>query len=253
VVGRPAALLGGRLAAAALVAALAAYYALFDQLPRMPLWADVFVVAAALIPATFALVWLALPLRRWRGVLPVGVALAVLAAVLHVADAGIGANFAKLGAATAIAFWFLSYFERLSWVVVVAAVIPLVDAVSVWRGPTHIIVTEQPRVFDALSYAVPVPGEAFALGLPDVLFFALFLAAAARWSLRVAATWVLMIASFAATMAFAVWVDPFGIGGLPALPGLSIAFLAANADLLWRRLRAGDDDLPELVDEPERR
>ena len=241
-VGRPAALLGGRLAAAALVAALAAYYALFDQLPHMPLWADVVVVAAALIPATFALVWLALPLRTWRGVLPVGIALAVLAAVWQVADVGIAANFAKLGAATAIGFWFLGYFERVSWVVAVAAVIPLVDAVSVWRGPTHHIVTEQPRVFSALSYAVPVPGEAFALGLPDVLFFAVFLAAAARWSLRVAATWVLMIASFAATMALAVWVDPFGIGGLPALPGLSVAFLAANADILWRQLRAREEN-----------
>jgi hypothetical protein len=239
-VGRPAALLGGRLAAAALVAALAAYYALFDQLPGMPLWADVVVVAAALIPATFALVWLALPLRTWRGVLPMGIALAALAAVWQVADVGIAANFAKLGAATAIAFWFLSYFERLSWVVAVAAVIPLVDAVSVWRGPTHHIVTEQPQVFSALSYAVPVPGEAFALGLPDVLFFAAFLGAAARWRLRVAATWTAMIASFALTMALAVWVDPFGIGGLPALPGLSVAFLAANADLLWGRLRERD-------------
>jgi hypothetical protein len=250
VVGRPAALLGGRLAAAALVAALAAYYALFDQLPRMPLWADVVVVAAALIPATFALVWLALPLRAWRGVLPVGIALAVLAAVWQVADVGIAANFAKLGAATAIAFWFLSYFERLSWVVAVAAVIPLVDAVSVWRGPTHHIVTEQPEVFTALSYATPVPGDVFALGLPDILFFTLFLAAAARWGLRVAATWVLLLVSLAATIALAVWTDPFGIGGLPALPGLSIAFLLANADLIWRRLRERDDDVAEEVDAP---
>ena len=39
-------------------------------------------------------------------------------------------------------------------------------------------------------------------------------------------------------MALAVWVDPFGLGGLPALPLLSLAFLAANADLLWRELRS---------------
>lgn len=240
-VGRPPAVLRKRLGAAALVAAIAGYYAVFDELPGLPLWADVLLVAAAVIPASFGLVWLALPLRLWRGVLPAGLALALLAAVWHVADAGIAANFAKLGAAAAIAFWFLTYFERLSWVVAVAAMIPVVDALSVWRGPTHHIVTEEPAVFDALSYAVPAPREAFALGLPDVLFFALFLAAAARWSLRVGATWAAMIASFAVTMALAVWADPFGIGGLPALPGLSIAFLAANADVLWRRLRARDD------------
>ena len=39
-------------------------------------------------------------------------------------------------------------------------------------------------------------------------------------------------------MALAVCVDPFGLGGLPALPLLSVAFLVANADLLWRELRS---------------
>jgi hypothetical protein len=97
-------------------------------------------------------------------------------------------------------------------------------------------------VLSALSYALPAPaGDFFALGLPDILFFALFLAAAARWSLRVGVTWALMVASFVATIALAVWTDPFGIGGLPALPGLSIAFLAGNVDVLWRRFREPED------------
>ena len=90
----------------------------------------------------------------------------------------------------------------------------------------------------ALSFAFPVPGDgAFQLGLPDLLFFAIFLGAAARWSLRVLATWACLVASFGLTMAFAIYVDPFGIGGLPALPLLCIAFLAPNVDLIWRRLR----------------
>jgi hypothetical protein len=38
-------------------------------------------------------------------------------------------------------------------------------------------------------------------------------------------------------MALAIYVDPFGIDGLPALPLLCIAFLAPNADLIWRRVR----------------
>jgi hypothetical protein len=232
-----------------LVAALVAWYELYDHLPDASTGVDVTIVGAALLPATFALVWLALPLRHARGLLAVAAAVAVLAAALYAADAEVAANFAKLAAASLVAFAFLSYFEQLWWVVSIALVVPLVDAISVWRGPTHHIVTEQPRVFDALSYALPAPGgDSFALGLPDILFFALFLGAAARWGLRTWATWTLMVVSFPATIAPAVWSDPFGIGGLPALPGLSIAFLLANADLLWRRLRQRDDDLPEALD-----
>jgi len=245
-VGRAAAVLGRNprlVGGAALFVALVVWYELYDHVPDVPTWADVALVAAVLLPATFALVRLALPLREARGLLPVGIAFAVLAAALHAADWEIAANFAKLGAVIAIAFWFLTYFEQLSWVVGIALLVPLVDAASVWRGPTRHIVTEQPEVFTALSYAVPVPDDIFALGLPDVLFFTLFLAAAARWGLRVWATWLLMLASLAATIALAVWTDPFGIGGLPALPGLSIAFLLANGDRLWRRLRERDADL----------
>jgi hypothetical protein len=242
-VERASSVLGPRAAAgAALLAGLVAWYELYDRLPDLPTGADVALIGGVLLPATFGLAWLALPLRTARGLLPVGVALGVLAAALHAADAEVAANFSKLAAVTLFAFWFLSYFERVSWVVLIALLVPLVDAVSVWRGPTHHIVTEEPRVFTALSYTVPVPGDFFGLGLPDVLFFALFLAAAARWSLRVAATWALMLLSLGATIALAVWTDPFGIGGLPALPGLSLAFLLANADLLWRRLRSRGDD-----------
>jgi len=244
-VGRAASLL-----AAGLLAALVTWAELYDRAPDVPTWADVLLVACVLLPATFALVWLALPLREARGLLPVGLAFAVLAWALDTGGWEVGANFAKLAAVVAIGFWFLTYFERLSWVVMIALLVPLVDAISVWRGPTHHIVTEQPGVFTALSYATPVPGDSFALGLTDLLFFTLFLAAAARWGLRLAATWLLMLASLGATVALAVWTDPFGIGGLPALPGLSLAFLLANGDLLWRRLRERDDDLAEEVDAP---
>jgi hypothetical protein len=122
-------------------------------------------------------------------------------------------------------------------VTLVALLIPFIDSYSVWRGPTRHIVDEQREVFTTLSFAFPVPGEhgSANLGLPDLLFFALFLAAAVRWRLRVFWTWLAMVLSFGATMAIAVWWD---VGGLPALPGISIAFLAVNADLLWKDLRA---------------
>ncbi len=233
------------LGALGVLAALGTYYAIVGLLPDVEVLGAFLVVAFLVVPAVFALVWLALPVRAWRGMLAVAVAFGLLAVVWTRSDLEVLANFAKLPAVAALAFWFLVFFERVSWVVIVAAMIPVVDAISVWRGPTRHIVTEQPQVFDVLSFAFPVPGGgSFDLGLPDILFFTLFLGAAARWGLRVAATWLAMVVSFAITMALALWVDPFGIGGLPALPGLSIAFLAANADLLWRQLRARSRDAP---------
>jgi hypothetical protein len=224
--------------AAALLAGLLAYYAFVDELPEVGEWAGVAVVALGIVPAVFALVFLALPLRTARGRTATAVAFAALALACDTAGLDVVANFSKLAAVTAFAFVFLDLFERVWWVVLVAAVIPVVDAISVWRGPTRHIVTERPGVFDALSFAFPVPGSgAFQLGLPDLLFFALFLATAHRWDLRVVATAVAMVASFGVTMVLTVSADPFGIGGLPALPLLSIAFLAANADVLWRRWR----------------
>ncbi len=226
-VGRAAALLG---------AALVVYYETHERWWDAGLWWDVAWIACVLMPAVFALVLLALPLRDWRGLFPVGVALVVLAVVLEVAGAGLFANFARLAATIVLGFWFLSFFETVSWVVLVAAIIPWVDAYSVWRGPTKHIVTNHQHVFSVLSFAFPVPGERAAanLGVPDLLFFAPFLAAAARFGLRVRARWVALVAALGATIALTVYFD---LSGLPALPGIALGFLVPNADLLWRRLR----------------
>jgi len=123
-----------------------------------------------------------------------------------------------------------------SWVVLVALIIPWVDAYSVWRGPTKHILNKHPDVFGVLSFAFPVPGEPNAanLGVPDLLFFALFLAAAARFGLRVYATWLGLVISLGLTIAAAVY---WNLSGLPALPGIALGFLVPNADLLWQRRR----------------
>ena len=237
-VGGASPLLKRRAAAgAALLTALVAYYTWQGSLPRLGLWGDIAFVALVLIPAVFALVWFALPVRGARWVLPAAGLATALAVVLQEAHAPIPANFLKLAATTAIAFWFLGWFESVSWVTLVALIIPWVDAYSVWRGPTHHIIKHEQHLFSLLSFAFPVPGEhgAANLGVPDLLFFALFLAAAARWRLRVGWSWLALTASLGGTMALAVWL---GLAGLPALPGLSLGFLVPNADLLWRRVRA---------------
>lgn len=349
-VGRAAPLLTARVfAGVALLAALIAYYTFFRLGPNLPTTADVLFVAFVLIPVVFALVWIALPLVHWRGLLGAGVSLAVLAVVAGRAELEVLANFAKLGAATAIAFWFLGFFESALWVALVALLIPIVDSYSVWRGPTRHILSERPEVFSALSFSFPLSGErqafvvwreplagattfdvyrepggrrndeplrddngngrigfleseldagrtytyrvvarnsgaaasivadpddanegerigpvttsagaptdvridsadsAAKLGLPDLLFFALFLGAAERFGLRRRATWAAMALSFGITLAGTYFLD---VDGLPALPLLAFAFLLANVDPLWRAFRERREGRVRADDEP---
>jgi hypothetical protein len=231
-VGRTSAVLG-----LGLFGLLVAYYETSEHWPEIGVWWDVAWIALVLLPAIFALVLLALPLRKERWLLPAGIAFAALAAVLTVVGVDVFANFARLAATTCLGWWFLTIFEELSWVVLVALIIPWIDAYSVWRGPTKQIVTNHEQVFTWLSFAFPVWGEPAAanLGVPDLLFFALFLGAAARWSLRVVPTYVCLVAALGGTIAITVWLD---LSGLPALPAISLGFLAPNVDLIWRQMRS---------------
>jgi predicted phosphodiesterase len=223
----------------AVFAALAVYYGVSESLFALPVWGDVAFVGLVLMPAFFSVTWLGLPL--WRAAPPgvlagTIVALAALTVLFSLVGLDIAANFTKFAAVTAVGWWFLGFFEAVSWVLLVALLIVPVDIYSVFRGPTKVIVEQQPQVFDALSIAFPLPGEVNSaqLGLPDVLFFALFLGATLRFALRPGLTWMLMTLSFGATLALAVERE---IGGLPALPFLSAAFVLANGDRIWRRLR----------------
>jgi len=338
---------------------LGAYYASNEFLPDLPEWAAVLWVGFALSALAFTTVLLVLPLRRERLLVPAVLAFAAIAGVLYLIGADLYASLPKLAAAALLGFLFLRFFEKLSWVVLLALLIPAVDTLSVWRGPTHYVVTRKPQVFDVSSIAFPVPGErtvtlrwttstnavsawrvyrqigsgrelllapgsfchpsdscgerisfsdgaepagkrlsyrvvalaggrasgeatavfpavgeeassvtdktgklaprglrtasaptSAGLGLPDVLFFSLFLGAAARFGLRRRATWLALVASLGLTTVLAVYADPFKTSGLPALPGISLAFLLVNADLIWRRLRGDEVDL-DLPAEPQ--
>jgi len=240
VVGRPSPVLSLRYVGfAALIAALAAYYAWSEELWSASTWWDVAWLALVLIPAVFGIVWFLLPVLHARRLVVLALGFAVLSVVLHLLDLEALANFSKLVTMTLVGFWFLTFFESVLWVALVAAIIPLVDAFSVWRGPTRHIVDKQPEVFTTLSFAFRIPGErpTANLGLPDLLFFALFLAASVRFHLRPFWTWLLMTASFGLTIVLTVAFDAVG---LPALPLLSLGFLAANADLIWLSLKRRD-------------
>lgn len=237
--GRASPLLTPRTAAfVALAAAVGIYYGTHQHWFGLSLWWTITWFSFVLIPALFGLVYLALPLWRtpvlWLFLAAIG--FGILAVVLHVSGAAPVANFAKLAAMTALAWCFLRFFEELSWVVLVAVLIPWVDSYSVWRGPTKEITENRPEVFSALSITFPVPGQegGAKLGLPDLLFLALFLGASARFGLRTFWTWVCLTASLGGTIAL---VTAFDVNGLPALPLLCLGFLVPNADLLWREVR----------------
>jgi hypothetical protein len=224
----------------AVLAVLGVYYGISEDLPELPQWEDVAFLGLGLMPLTFLLVWLVLPLRETgpRELAVAAVSLVVLTVIFELAGLDIAANFVKIAAVAAVAWWFLGFFEALSWVLLVAVLIIPVDSFSVARGPTKEIVENQPQVFNALSVSFPLPGQhsSAQLGLPDILFFSLFLAAAARFGLRVGWTWLAMALSFGTTLALAVGFD---VAGLPALPLLSAAFLLVNADLIWRAYKDG--------------
>jgi hypothetical protein len=236
-VGRAAALLARRRVAAFVVAA-AVVVAWFEVAPRVggyDLWPTILLVSLVVMPGTLLLALIALPLSREKWLFPAAVVLALIAFGCAQAGWGLAGNFAKLWAAIFAGWAFLRLFEELSWVVLVAFVIPLVDIISVYKGPTKTITEHHFHVYTAVAIAFVVPGGAAAyLGPPDVLFYALFLAAAQRWHLRVLVTWLSMTGMYAFTVILATATH---VDGLPALPFLSFGFLAANADVLWRRLR----------------
>jgi len=219
-------------------AAVGTWFVVAPHLHPLATSEAVAVVAGGVFPATLGLVLLALPLaRRPRESLVAAVLLALVALACTIAGVGLAADFAKLWAAVFAGWAFLHLFEELSWVVLISVIIPAVDAISVWRGPTHQIVSNPKHfhIYTDVAVAFPAPGGGAAdLGPPDILFYALFLAAAVRFGLRPFWTWVGMTGMYSFTI---VLTYVTSVGGLPALPFLSFGFLAANADLLWRRLR----------------
>ena len=218
------------------LAGVVAWDAAAPHIRVLAVWPEVAIIAAAVLPATLLLIYLALPLWSHRRLIAVAFVVFLAAAVLtwHTHHY-LTSNFMKLGAYACGGWMFLWLFEDLGWVVLIALIIPFVDAISVAVGPTHTIVTHHIAVYSAVAVAFVAPGgRAAGLGPPDILFFALFLAATVRWGLRPGWTWLAMTGMYSLTLVLANATD---VSGLPALPFLSVGFLLANCDLIWRRLR----------------
>ena len=183
---------------------------------------------SSLIPAVFALVWLALPLLAAHAAAPgrrlVAVALAVAARGRR-ADVARELREARARDAPRLVVPDASS-RRVSWVVLVALIIPWVDAYSVWRGPDEAD-RRAPRAASSRRSRSRSRSPASTrrdLGLPDLLFFALFLAATASASACAPAGRGSRCSSPARDDDRA---RPCGRRhGLPALPAISLGFLA---------------------------
>jgi hypothetical protein len=246
-VGGATPVLEARRAAAlgALLAGLAAWETFAGSLPDRGVAIDVAIASCLLIPATFATLWLALPLAQAPRLPLAGLALGLIALALGLVELDGLFNVAKLAAYAVLGFWLAQLLELLSSVVIIALLVPFADAFSVWRGPTKEIVEGKPGLFDTISISFRLPGEdgSANLGPPDVAFFALFLSTAARHGLRVGWTWASMTGLLSLTL---VATAVFDLNGLPAIPALAVGFLLPNADLLWRALRRRGAEAPSL-------
>lgn len=177
-------------------------------------------------------------LRHW--LLVVSLLTALLAAGAIAAGAGELESAAKLVFAAATGLWISLMLSSISQVLIIAALIVVVDIYSVFMGPTKKIVESGGPVVDYLTIALPSFGVPAAqrIGISDFIFFAIFIGCALTFRLRRTATALATTLSFVATMVISDSLR----AGMPALPLLSLSFLAMNADLLYRRFLEEPDE-----------
>ena len=94
-----------------------------------------------------------------KPLLVLAVAAGALAVALSLLDVESAANVAKLACYALAGFTFLSLFEELWWLTLVAVLVPWVDIWSVAAGPTEYVVEERPGLFEQVAIAFPSPGE----------------------------------------------------------------------------------------------
>ncbi len=189
--------------------------------------------AAALAPRlrARALAWLVVPLGSSAGVVALGDALPELAAAALVTSSLLFAG-TLLGSVVGGAV------EHAGHLVIVAVVSALVDVFSVLHpsGPTAQIVRIEAAV-SVLALPWPMLGTARVepiLGIGDVTFAAIYLAAARRHALSRRRTLLALACGLAVTLVVVVVAER----GVPALPFLGAAFVLAHPEA--RRVPPGD-------------
>lgn len=141
------------------------------------------------------------------------------------------ANLTKVALAVVVGTWLAQQLYSARWIVVAAVAVSVTDVFSVAAGPTRMMLNHTPDVVGGFTVAMAWFGYApdhlsSAIGVSDIVFLALFLSAARRFQLREKPTAVCMVVSVLVTLAAALWWK-----ALPALPLISLAFIAVNIDL----------------------
>jgi hypothetical protein len=140
------------------------------------------------------------------------------------------ANLSRIVAAACLGISLARYVRSVGVILLIAAVAVASDLLSVFAGPTRVLIEEESPVLDLLIVVFPTFGSAlgFGLGVSDFVFLALFVAASRFLNLRYVATLICVCsAAFLAVTAGLLLGRP-----LPALPFVATAFLLVNADLI---------------------
>jgi hypothetical protein len=221
-----------------LTAAALAYFILARDLPPLDdQEASTFLAAATGLLLAATLVTLAVPLRRSG--LALGLLLLVGAgagALLTAASVPEAAAPFKALFAAAVGFGIGRLIFSPVLVYALALAVAIIDIASVSGGPTRYLIEEQPPAVDYLTLFLPHWGDSHGtqLGVSDLLFMAVYLDATWRFGLRRRVTVAALAGSLVVSLAIAVWSDV----AVPALPLLSLALIAPNADIVWSSFRA---------------
>jgi len=215
-----------------------------SSLPELRLAAYLPSVAFFAVVGAFVIAVLALDVRSGRLIGTLVAVLAVLVIALNVLSIPVASDLAKIALGTLAGLGMARLLERPWWLLPVCLCVPAADAWSVFssRGVTHAVVerAQQDRSWlDWPTIATPIAGFEYAafarIGIVDVLFLALFLAAAWRWDLGVVRCAVVLPLAFVVA---SVLVLEDVARAVPALPVLCLGFLAIAIVPMWRDLRA---------------
>ena len=148
------------------------------------------------------------------------------------------ANLLRVAAAATVGLALARYVNSSGVALLIAGVATASDLFSVFAGPTKALVQGDSPALDFLLLIFPTFGRplGFGLGISDFIFLALFAAVARLLDLRSKLT----LASGCAATVLAMTAGLLLERPLPALPFISLSFVLANADLLYRALARRD-------------
>jgi len=140
------------------------------------------------------------------------------------------ADLSRILAAACVGISLARYITSVGVVLIIVFAAIAFDILSVFAGPTRVLVQEDSPILDGLLLVFPTFGSAlgFGLGVSDFIFLALFAAAGRFLNLRYVATLLgVCFAAFLAVTTGLLLERP-----LPALPFIASAFVLVNADLI---------------------